>query len=116
MIVDYPFSEHIYVAERMAPRGSDVEGMIYAYENTGESVYLESCLWLNLCNYAELTEDEKIWVFPIIQLNENTYLVSRNSLSYFGTENMLKLLQDNLVTPDKVDEFLQHAEFRLLEE
>lgn len=115
MIVDYPFSEHIYVMETELPRESGVEGMIYAYENTGENVYWESCFWFNLLNYSELSEDEKIWVFPITQLDENTYLVSRNTLSYGGTENMMNLLNENLVTYEKLDEFLEHAEFKLLD-
>ncbi len=114
MIVDYPFSEHIYVMETELPRESGVEGMIYAYENTGTSVYWESCFWLNLLNYPELSEDEKMWYFPITQLNEETYLVSRNTLSYAGTENMMNLLNENLVTYEKLDEFLEHTELRLL--
>lgn len=117
MIVDYPFSEHIYVMETELPGNSGVEGMIYAYENTKEDVFWESSLWLSL-KAAELVErkneeDSRLEI-PVVKLNEETYLITTHSLSYGGTDNMWKLLEENLVTDNKLDEFLKHVEFRLI--
>ena len=117
MILDYPFTEHIYVIERILPDNRP-EGMIYAYENTGKDVYLESIFYFHLMSKEEVEKElneAPCWINVITQINEDAFLVSERTLSYGGTENMMNLLKENLVTYDTLDEFLEHAEFRLLD-